>query len=228
MVDYEALERNIREDGNSKNYHALICEILENQDCIFSDLVKLGRSWDILFVPHFQAVPGMRWWGVPINISADEIGRLKINKVYRFILVPYEDIQEPEKNRKELFLKELELSHEFGHIKVFENEDLANWLNCSFVRLYPERICPYLELRAFEEGIKILEDIMEKYDPEIKTKQKIKKFFKKIYLSGEYQAAFFAECAVRMSKSQLGLETESDFCPVLNSFKETALRLDDF
>lgn len=205
--------------------HRDICDMLEEKDFIFKDLVGFAQNNNIVFVAHERLIPGIRWWGVPIIIETDGIGRLRINEIFKVVSVPYQDIQGAEKNRKALFLKEFELSHEFGHIAVLENEDLTDWLTCSFLRLDPERRCPYFELRACEEGIKILEDIMEKYDPEIKSKEKLKKFFNRVYASQIYSRSFSQECAVSLFQLRLNLKVESSLCPVMDRLKETLLRL---
>src|SRR3989344_4256140 len=205
--------------------HERICDILKKKDFIFRDLVDLAEKWGISFVAHASLIPGVRWWGVPFEIKADAIGRLQILKIHKIILVPYDDILKTESDRKNLFLKEFELSHELGHLAVFETEDLTELLNCPFIRLFPQRTCPYMEIRACEEGIKILEDIMEKYDQEIRSKQKLKKFFQKIYLAGEYRGNFSGECAVSMAKDNLRLEIDSVLGPVANNFKEALIRL---
>lgn len=226
MTDFEKQERALRNNKFIRDLHERICGILRGKNAIFSELVDLVRAQDILFVPHFSIIPGMRWWAVPIELKADEMGRLTILHVYKVIHVPYEDILiRTEDDIRQIFLQEIELSHELGHIAVFQTEDLKDWLECPFLRLSPKRVCPYLELRAFEEGIKILGNIMDKYDPEIKTKRKLEKFLRIIYLSGEYSVSFSSQCAIEMKIDDLELENESELCPVMARFRETIARL---
>lgn len=216
---------NLRKDKNAQYFHRLICFALKEKDAIFADLLKIVQDWDVFFVPH-GSLPGERWWAVTNAISADEIGRLKMAGMERIVLVPFPEVIMPVTGKKDLFYQAFELSHEFGHIVVFENEDLTAWLNCSFMRLSPKRKCPYIELRAFEEGIRIFEDILEKYDAEIKTKQKVRKFFQKVYFSLDYRRNFSSDCVIVLDNDKMAMKEESSFCPLADKLRAVLARLD--
>lgn len=224
MDDIQKLNELLRNNWEAQQFHNLICQTLRNKDVIFSDLVDIAKDWDVFFLPH-DSVPGVRWWAVLAPLSADELGKLKMTVICRIILVPLESLEEEERTRKELIYKEFELAHELGHIVAFENDDLTNLLNCPFMRLSQKRVCPYIELRGFEEGIKIFEDVLDRYDKETKTKQKVKKFFKLFYLVPGYRKTFSSDCVVTLAEDDLALKEESDFCPVLLQLKELLTRL---
>lgn len=211
------------ESKDDRRFHNFTCDKLKNKDLIFADLIELAQKMNVFFVLNYSSFG--RWWAVTNRLIVDDIGRLKIAGLLKIISVPFETLLATGEDRKDLFHQEFEFAHELGHIVVFEKEDLSKWLDCSFMRLSAQTKCPYMELRAFEEGIKIMEDILEKYDSETKAKQKVKKFFRKIYLSPAYRNNFSSKCAIALVEDKIALKEESDFCPVICQLKEVLDRL---
>ncbi|MDO8559003.1 MAG: hypothetical protein Q7R84_01600 [bacterium] len=203
---------------NDRQFNRFARDRLRDKDFIFADLIELAVKMNVFFVPH-NSSSNIRWWGVINPLTIDEIGRLRIPRLWKIISVPLETLLVTGEDRADLFRQEFEFAHELGHIIFFENEDLTKWLDCPFMRLSAKRQCPYIELRAFEEGVKIMEDILEKYDNETKAKQKVRKFFRKIYLSPEYRNNFFSECVIVLDEDKIALKEESDFCPVLDMLR---------
>lgn len=191
---------------NDRRFHKFARERLRNKGFIFADLIDRAQKMNVFFVWH-SSVPGVRYW------ATQTAGFIKI------MSVPLETLLFDAKDGKDLFRQEFEFAHELGHIVVFETEDLTKYFDCSFVRLSPQKRCPYMELRAFEEGIKIMEDILVKYDKETKSKQKVKKFFRKIYLSPEYRNNFSSDCVVVLAEDRIALKEESDFCPIIDRIR---------
>lgn len=215
----------LRQDEDTQKIHKFICNSLRNKDPIFADLTEFAQNQDIIFLLH-RNWPGTRSWNVLNPVSCDAAGMLRVKTVCHIVSVPLSGLRKEELSRKDIIRQAFELAHELGHIRSFEQNDLNALLSCSFMRLSRDRVCPYLELRAFEEGIKIFEDILEKYDAEIKVKQKVKKFFfGNFYVNPEYWGTFAAECVITLKNDRLALSEESAFCPVLAEIRDVLTRL---
>lgn len=199
---------------DGRKFHRFARERLRNKDFIFAELIDVAQKINVFFVYHYS-LPGSRYWAVQ-----------NMKGIIKVISVPLETLLINTDDRNDLFRQEFEFAHELGHIVVFNTEDLTGYLNCSFIRLFPQIKCPYIELRAFEEGIKIMEDILEKYDKETKSEQKVKKFFRKIYLSPEYRANFSSECVAVLAEDKFVLKEEADFCPMNSQLKSVLIRID--
>jgi hypothetical protein len=226
MVDVDYYEREIRANQDIQNFHRRMCDSLRSRDVILADIVDIVNDWGVLFIPHENTQDtGVECWNVRVQLSRDSGSNVKIEKVFRFISGARSELYRKVHGRKEILLTALALCHELGHIIVFENEDLKKVFMCPFIRLEPQRVCPYLEVRAFEEGIKIFEDVLQKFDPETKSKQKGKKFFMKMYLSGVWRATLTGDCAVELSATSLDARRGSEFCPAFANLQTSLLNI---